>query len=76
MYAYINICIYIYMCVCIIIRDNVTYNAFTSSTPLRKNTEMFVSFGRFIGFKCHNYALCLCYIYIYIYAHIYALFLI
>ena len=37
---------------------------FTASTPLRKDTGVFESFGRFIiGLKCHNYAL---YIYIFL----------
>ena len=50
----------------IIICDNVAYEGF-ASTPLRKDTGVFEIFGRFIGLKCHNYAiyLCLC-IYIYI----------
>ena len=37
------------------------------STPLRKDTGVFESYGRFIGLKCHNYALYLCFIYIYMY---------
>ena len=36
---------------------------FTVRTPLRKDTGVFKSFGRFIGLKCHNYALCLCFVY-------------
>ena len=39
------------------------YYAFTDSTPLRKDTGVFESFGRFIGLKCHNYALYLCFAY-------------
>ena len=35
--------------------------------PMRKDTGVFERFGRFIGLKCHNYALCLCYIYMYMY---------
>ena len=38
--------------------------AFTDTTPLRKDTGVFESFGRFIGLKCHNYVL---YIYSYMY---------
>ena len=30
---------------------------------LRKDTGVFESFGRFIGLKCHNYALYLCFVY-------------
>ena len=43
------------------------YIFFTDSTPPRKDTGVFESLGRFIGSKCHNYAL---YIFIYIYIHI------
>ena len=39
------------------------YN-YTACTPLMKDTRVFESFGRFIGFRCHNYALFLFYIYI------------
>ena len=35
------------------------------STPLRKDTGVFKSFGRFIGLKCHNYVLYLCFICMY-----------
>ena len=42
-----------------------------ASTPLRKDTGVFDSFGRFIGSKCHNYALYFCFLStnIYICAH-------
>ena len=39
---------------------------FTTSTPLRKVTGVFKSFGRFIGLKCHKYALYSCFAYMYI----------
>ena len=38
----------------------------TDSTPPRKDTGLFESFGRFIGLKCRIYALYLCFAYIYI----------
>ena len=36
---------------------------FTASTPLRKDTGVFESFGRFIGLRCHNYALYFSFVY-------------
>ena len=34
----------------------------TDRTPPRKDTGVFESIGRFIGLKCHNYALYLCFV--------------
>ena len=46
------------------------YMPSTDSTPPRKDTGVFESFGRFIiGLKCHNYALYLCFVYVYIYTY-------
>ena len=50
----------------IIIRTAILYiyiYIFTASTPLRKDTGVFESLSRFIGLKCHSYALYLCFVY-------------
>ena len=48
---------------------------FTTSTPLKKDTRVFKSCGRFltscfIGLMCHNYTLNLCIMYIYTYVYV------
>ena len=52
------LCLFINIHICEYMEKKIIF-AFTDSTPLRKDTGVFESFGRFIGLKCHNYALCL-----------------